>query len=166
MLQTIIQNIIRFIVLVLVQVLVLNHIQFLGFINPYIYILFILSLPVKTDRWIILLLSFVLGITVDSFADTLGLHAFACVLTGFLRDPLIKLLSATEENPGATPSFTSFGASMYVKYVVMLTLVHHMTIFFLDAFSFTNFTGTLFRAVASTAISTLFILGIQLLKKH
>ena len=77
--------------LVLIQVLALNNIQFLGFLNPYIYILFILSLPVKLPNWITLLLAFVLGLTIDAFSNTMGMHAFATVLVAFLRGGIINL---------------------------------------------------------------------------
>ena len=87
----VVQNIISFILLVLVQVLALNNIQFLGYINPYIYILFILSLPVRLPQWITLLLGFVLGLTIDTFSNTMGTHAFATVLIAFLRNGIIKL---------------------------------------------------------------------------
>ena len=116
MLQTVIQNIIRFVVLVLVQVLVLNHVQFLGFVNPYVYVLFILSLPVRTPRWLTLVLSFGLGMAVDAFADTLGLHAFACVLAGFLRmvsEPILKAFPGRIVNihPSLLPKYG--GKGMY-----------------------------------------------------
>ena len=81
----VLKNIFRFIILVLVQVLVLNNIQFLGYINPYIYILFILSLPVRTPRWASLLLAFVLGLTIDIFANTPGMHASAAELRHHLQ---------------------------------------------------------------------------------
>ena len=77
---SLLQNIFSFIVLILLQVLVLNNVQFLGFLNPYIYILFILSLPVKFPRWITLILGFVLGLIIDVFSNTIGTHAFATVL--------------------------------------------------------------------------------------
>lgn len=66
------QNIIRFVLLVLAQVLILNNIQFLGYINPYIYILFIFSLPYRTPQWLILSLAFILGLTIDIFSKTWG----------------------------------------------------------------------------------------------
>ena len=77
---SLLQNIFSFIVLIVLQVLVLNNVQFLGFLNPYIYILFILSLPVKFPRWITLILGFVLGLIIDVFSNTIGTHAFATVL--------------------------------------------------------------------------------------
>lgn len=166
MVQTILQNIIRFILLVLVQVLVLNNIQFLGFIIPYIYILFILSLPVKTPRWLSLILAFAIGITIDIFSNTLGLHASAAVLIAFFRDPLIKRITDLDENLYITPGINSFGFGAYFKYVVILTLAHHLTLFYLEAFTFAHFWHTLVSALLSAIITIVLILGIQMFKRR
>ncbi|NDV47191.1 rod shape-determining protein MreD [Paludibacter sp. 221] len=164
MVQILFQNIGRFIILVLLQVLVLNNIQFLGFVNPYIYILFILSLPVKTNRWLMLLFSFLLGITVDAFSNTLGLHAFACVLIGFFRNLLLKLFASIDENLNFEPGFRTIGIGAYIKYVIVLVLIHHLTLFFMEAFTFAHFGVTLYRALINSLITILLIFGIQLLR--
>jgi len=161
----VLQNIIRFILLVLLQVLVLNNIQFLGYINPYLYILIILALPVQMPRWLSLILAFGLGLIIDAFANTIGMHAFATVLVAFLRNGIIKLFTSIEEGNNPTPSFYSFGVSAYVKYVVVLVLIHHSTLLMLEAFSFVNFGITLIKIILSTAVTVLMILGIQSLSK-
>ena len=160
----VLQNIFRFILLVLAQVLVLNNVQFLGFINPYIYILFILSLLVLTPRWLSLILAFALGITVDAFSNTMGMHAFAAVLIAFLRNGTVKLFIALDEGNNPTPSFYTFGVSAYVKYIVVLVFIHHATLFFLEAFTLTNFWFTLSKIILSSVVTILLILGIQSLK--
>ena len=66
-----------FIALVLTQVLVLNHIQFSGFVNPYIYVLFVLLLPMGSPRYVVLLLAFFIGLTIDVFSNSPGIHSFA-----------------------------------------------------------------------------------------
>ena len=157
----VVQNIISFILLVLVQVLALNNIQFLGYINPYIYILFILSLPVRLPQWITLLLGFVLGLTIDTFSNTMGTHAFTTVLIAFLRNGIIKLFTAIEEGNNPVPSFHTFGVGAYVKYVILMTLVHHTTLFFLEAFSFSLFWVVFFKVILSSIVTILIILGIR-----
>jgi len=157
----VVQNIISFILLVLVQVLALNNIQFLGYINPYIYILFILSLPVRLPQWITLLLGFVLGLTIDTFSNTMGTHAFATMLIAFLRNGIIKLFTAIEEGNNPVPSFHTFGVGAYVKYVILMTLVHHTTLFFLEAFSFSLFWVVFFKVILSSIVTILIILGIR-----
>lgn len=157
----VVQNIISFILLVLVQVLALNNIQFLGYINPYIYILFILSLPVRLPQWVTLLLGFVLGLTIDTFSNTMGTHAFATVLIAFLRNGIIKLFTSIEEGNNPVPSFYTFGVGAYVKYVILMTLVHHTTLFFLEAFSFSLFWVVFFKVILSSIVTILIILGIR-----
>ena len=151
--------------MVLFQVLVLSNIQFLGYINPYLYILIILALPVQMPRWLTLILAFGLGLIIDTFTNTMGMHAFATVLVAFLRNGIIKLFTSIEEGNNPTPSFYSFGVSAYVKYVVVLVLIHHSTLLMLEAFSFVNFGITLIKIILSTAVTVLMILGIQSLSK-
>jgi len=161
----VLQNIFRFIILVLLQVLALNNVQFLGFINPFIYILFIISLPVRTPRWATLLMAFVLGLTIDAFSNTPGTHAFATVLIAFLRNGIINLFITIDEGNNPTPSFYTFSVGNYVKYLVFMVLIHHTTLFFLEAFSFANFWLILFKITLSSAVTILLILGIQSLYK-
>jgi len=158
---SVIQNIFLFIILVLIQVLALNNIQFLGFINPYIYILFIISLPVKLKRWVTLLLAFILGLTIDTFSNTLGMHTFATVLIAFFRDGIIRLFTSIEEGSNPVPSFHTFGVGAYIKYVVFMVLIHHTALFMLEAFSFDYFWLTGAKIILSSLVSVLLILGIR-----
>jgi len=87
------------------------------------------------------------------------------VLVAFLRNGIIKLFTSIEEGNNPTPSFYTFGVSAYVKYVVVLVLIHHTTLFILEAFSFTNFWITLAKITLSSFVTILMILGIQSLSK-
>lgn len=151
--------------LVLAQVLALNNIQFLGFINPYIYILFILLLPVRLPRGILLLLAFGLGLTIDAFSNTMGMHAFATVLVAFFRNGVIKLFTSIEEGNNPTPSFYTFGVGAYVKYVVVMVLLHHSALFILESFSFNHLWIVTFKILLSSLVTTLLILGIRSFNK-
>jgi len=152
-------------VLVLAQVLALNNIQFLGFINPYIYILFILLLPVRLPRGILLLLAFGLGLTIDAFSNTMGMHAFATVLVAFFRNGVIKLFTSIEEGNNPTPSFYTFGVGAYVKYVVVMVLLHHSALFILESFSFNHLWIVTFKILLSSLVTILLILGIRSFNK-
>lgn len=162
----VLQNIFRFILLLLFQVLVLNNIQFLGYINPYVYILFILALPVRTPNWLVLVLAFTLGLTIDMFSNTGGMHAFATVMTAFLRSGTIKLFTAIEEGNNPTPSFHTFGVSAYVKYAVMMVFIHHTTLFLLEAFTFSHFWLMFGKVLLSSIVTIILILAIQSLTKR
>ena len=160
----VLQNIFRFAILVLFQVLVLNNIQFLGYINPYLYILFILTLPVQMPRWFVLLLAFALGLTIDAFSNTMGMHAFATVLVAFLRNGIIKLFTAIEEGNNPIPSFHTFGVGAYIKYMVTIVIIHHTTLFLLESFTFAHFWILSAKIILSSLVTILLILGIQSIK--
>ena len=160
-----IQNIVRFIFLILIQVFVLNNIRFLGFINPYIYILFIFLLPVKFPRWMSLILAFVLGIIIDAFSNTYGIHAFSAVLIAFLRNPVINIFTSVEEGANPVPSFYTFGVAAFIKYIITLVIIHHTTFFFLEIFGFENFGQTLLKIILNAFVTIVIILGIHSFKK-
>ena len=93
MIKILSRNIIRFLFLVFIQVLVFNNIQVSGLINPYIYVIFILLLPFETPKWAILGLAFLLGISVDLFTNTPGMHSTATVLMAFLRPYVLSIIA-------------------------------------------------------------------------
>ena len=154
-----IKNIIRFIVLVLVQVFVLNNIRISGHINPYLYVLFILLLPFETPGWLLLVSSFFLGLSIDMFAHTPGLHASASVLMAFLRPGVIRLLSGTKSlEPGMKPGLKSMGFRWFFLYSTILILVHHLFLFYVEIFRFSEFLQTLYRAVLSAIITLVLVI--------
>ena len=104
--KMVLQNIVSFIVLVLVQVLVLNNIHFMGYINPYIYILFILLLPVRFSRHFTLILAFVLGLIIDAFSNTYGVRIFNCS-DCFPATFAVNLFANIEEDTNPTPPSTA-----------------------------------------------------------
>ena len=138
----------------------------MGFINPYIYILFVLLLPVKFSRWMTLILAFSLGLIIDAFSNTSGIHAFSIVLIAFLRAPVIKIFTSIEEGANPVPSFNSFGVAAFIKYVVTLVVIHHTTFFLLEIFEFENIGYTLMKIILNAFFTITIILGIQSLKKE
>jgi len=129
-----ITNSIRFIVLVLIQILILNHITFLGHINPYLYILFIILFPLKNNRILFLFLSFLIGITIDMFSDSGGIHAAACVTIAYIR-PLILKFSFGTIYEHQTVKFNSIDFGAMFNYIAILTVVHHLILFSLEVFN-------------------------------
>ncbi|MGC3977049.1 MAG: rod shape-determining protein MreD [Paludibacteraceae bacterium] len=164
--QLVLQLIFRFIILVLVQIFVLDNIQFLGYINPMIYVLFILSLPVKFPYWLSLLLAFVLGATIDVFSNTLGMHIFATVFLAFIRVPVTNIIIRTEEGVNFVPTFKSFGVANYIKYIVICVLMHHIGLFFIESFSLQGILFTLIKVLVSSAVTIAIILLVQTFKSR
>ena len=152
------KNIGRFVFLILFQVLILNNIQFGGYINPYFYIYFILLLPYETPRWLLLLSAFLLGISLDAFTNTFGLNASACVLMAFVRPFVISAISTgTEFMVGHSPSLKNQGMKLFAYYSIILVLVHHFALFYLEIFRFTEFFQTLLRVLLSSVFTLLIV---------
>lgn len=146
-----------FVGLVLIQVLILNHIQFSGFVNPYIYLLFILLLPLNSPRYAVLILAFLIGITIDVFSNSLGVHAFASVFVAYLRPIIIRLISSREEDMSNYPGLMQTKWSWFLSYVTIMVVFHHLALFFVEVFTFSNFLLTLSR-VALSSVFSIFII--------
>jgi rod shape-determining protein MreD len=152
------KNIGRFFFLVFFQILILNNIQFSGYITPYFYIYFILLLPFETPRWLLLSAAFLLGITIDIFSNTPGLNAAACVLMAFIRPFLITSISSgTEFMIGTHPSLKNQGLKWFAYYSVILVLCHHFALFYLEIFRFSEFFHTFLRVLLSSAFTLLLV---------
>ncbi len=164
MTNLILRNALRFILLVFLQVLVFNHIQLDSFYIPQIYILFILLLPFETPKWLMLSLAFLLGLCIDMFTYTVGLHTSACTLIGFLA-PLVQNMVTTKQEyePGMQPGIRGLGFKWFLSYTLILVSIHHLVVYFLDAFRFTDVWVTLFRAGVNILLTTSVIVLIQLL---
>ncbi|MCX6304235.1 MAG: rod shape-determining protein MreD [Bacteroidetes bacterium] len=159
--RTVFFNIIRFFFLIFFQVLILNHINLSGYINPYLYIYFILLLPFDTPRWMLLIAAFVLGWSIDMFTNTIGLNASACVAMAFARPFVISAISSGPESLlGETPSLRNQGLKWFLYYSIILILIHHFALFFLEIFRFSEFMATLVRVLLSS-LFTLFLVLIS-----
>jgi hypothetical protein len=164
MINKITANIIRFFVLVLVQVIVLNNVQLNGFINPFIYILFIMMLPFETPGWLLLLLSLIIGITVDMFSNTLGMHASASVFLAYCRPRIISFISPRDGyDIESQPSLIDMGFRWFLSYTIMMVLIHHIILFFIEDWSFRDFFETLFRVILSSSLTIVIIIITQYL---
>ncbi|MBT8304850.1 MAG: rod shape-determining protein MreD [Bacteroidia bacterium] len=127
-------NGIRFIVLVLLQVVILNKINFLGYINPYLYILFIILYPIKNNRTLFIFLSFLIGLTIDMFSDSGGVHAAASVTIAFIRPAILKsTFGAMYDHQ--TVKFASADFASNLSYISITAIIHHVILFSLEVFN-------------------------------
>jgi rod shape-determining protein MreD len=156
-----------FVLLIVLQLLIFNNIEFSGYVNPFVYVMFILILPVSIPSWILLLLSFLTGFVVDLFSGTMGVHVFATVMAGFVR-PWVLSVNVTSETVEAEMSPSSYrsGLRWFFVYTVTVVLVHHLALFFVEIFSLRNFLHTLLRVVLSTAVTTFFIVLFDFFRPH
>ena len=148
-------HLIRFILLVLVQVLVFNQLNFLGFINPMVYILFLFWYPIKENRMLFIGLGFLLGLVVDIFSDTLALHTAATVTIAYLRPAVMRFVF------GVNYEFQSFKLSNTTRvqqftFLALIILVHHLVFYSLEIFSLANLLLIL-KKVVFNALGTMIL---------
>jgi rod shape-determining protein MreD len=157
MIELLAKNVLRFIFLIIFQVLILNNVQLGGFINPYLYVLFILMLPVETPGWLLLLLSLLMGLSIDLFENTAGMHASASVFMAFCRPYLLQMISPREGfDRGSKLTIQKFGINWFLTYAGILIFLHHFVLFYLEIFRFSAFFSTLLRVI----LSSVFTLGL------
>ncbi|WP_291868314.1 rod shape-determining protein MreD [Maribacter sp.] len=148
-------NILRFTLLVLVQVMVFNRLNFFGFINPMVYILFLYWFPIKENRAAFIGLSFLLGLSIDFLSDTMAIHAASTVTIAYLRPAIMRFIF------GVNLEFQSFRLGNTTKiqqitFLALLIIVHHLVFFTLEVFSFANVLLILKKAFV-TGLATLIL---------
>ncbi|MGY5848140.1 rod shape-determining protein MreD [Salegentibacter sp. HM20] len=152
----IISNITRFILLIFVQVLLLNNINFMGYINPYLYVLFILLYPFNSNQSLFLFLSFLLGLSIDIFEDSGGINAAACLIAAYLRPFLLRFsFGVSYDHQNIRLSTTPFGARL--SYVFLMILIHHFILFSLEMFSLNHIIPILKKTVFSTIFTVILV---------
>ena len=154
-------HIIRLISLLLVQVIICNHINFLGYINPYIYIVFIFLFPIRDNRLVLLLISFLLGMLVDLFSDSGGVNAAAALCLAYTRPIILKSsFGMLYEHQSIKFSSTELGS--LITYITIGTLLHHLILFSLEIFNVSNILlilkKTLFSSIFTIILSVLIII--------
>ncbi len=153
--NALILNIVRFIFLLAAQIVIFNNIDLFGYINPYPYILFILLYPVNSNRAGLLVASFLLGLTVDMFTNSGGIHAASCLILAYFRPTYFKFAfglsyeyQTIKINDRLSPERFTF--------IFISILTHHFILFMLEYFKFTFILEALLRTIV-TAIFTLII---------
>ncbi|PZW39648.1 rod shape-determining protein MreD [Mesonia algae] len=152
-----VSNITRFVILVLIQVLILNNINFLGFINPYLYVLFILLLPLNLTHYKVIFFSFLMGLTIDLFEDSGGINAAASVLIGFLRPSFLRF-SFGISYEHQTVKFHQTPFAQRFTYISLLVVIHHLVLFSLEIFNLSYIILILKKTLFSSIFTILLIL--------
>ncbi|MBL7914856.1 MAG: hypothetical protein BWY67_01690 [Bacteroidetes bacterium ADurb.Bin397] len=154
----------RFLILILVQVVVLNNVQFSGFINPFVYIMFIMMLPVRMPKTFLLLAAFLTGLVVDVFSNTMGMHAAACVFMAYVRPTVLRIMAPRDGyETESSPSVKELGFTWFLIYAATLTFIHHFILFYIEVFRFSEFFTTFLRVLLSSVATLLTIMISQYL---
>lgn len=162
--NAIIENIARFLFILLLQVVVLNNIQVSGYFNPFLYLYALLLLPIETPKGLLLVIGFATGLIVDIFTGTLGMHTAASVLLCYLRPNLLKFFAPRDGYEfGTRPVIADLGFVWFISYAGILTFIHHFFLFFVEIFRFSDFFRTFFKVILSSSLTMILILLAQFL---
>ena len=157
MANSIIRGLLYFVIFMLLQVLVLNSISFLRIATPFLYLYFLIKLPVGVSNSVMLVLSFLTGLVLDMFTNTPGIHAAACTFSGFYRENLIRLFIGKDFSKGVYPSMDAFGLGGFFRYALSFVALHHIILFLIEAFTLFDALFMLVRILSSMLITVLFI---------
>ncbi len=157
-------NIARFILLLAAQILIFNNINLFGYINPYPYILFIILYPINANKFALLLSAFALGLMMDMFSNSGGVHATACLVLAYYRPYIFKFAfgvsyeyQTVRLNDILTPERFSF--------ILIAVSLHHLVLFLLEAFRFSFILDILLKTFFTTIFTIIMcIIIIYLIK--
>lgn len=156
---------IRFVVVMLIQVLLLNQIQFFGVCHPYIFILFLMMMPITLPAWVDSCVGASVGLLMDVACNSLGVHMAACVLIMYMRRPLIRHLVLEYERLNSEISSRTIGLNSFIKYSLLLVPAYHLMVFMLSAWGFAHIGWVLLQTVVSSIVCVLLIIGYNTLRK-
>lgn len=153
-----------FVAYLLVQVMLFKQVVFFDTAFCFLYIAFILLLPIETNPLVLMLVGFLLGFSIDIFYDSLGLHAMSLVLVSYMRNYLLAAITPQGGyDAGEGPTMASNGLQWFLVYSIPLVFVHHAVLFFVEAGGFGTFWFTMQKIVTSLLFTVSVMLFLQYL---
>ncbi|MDR1407673.1 MAG: rod shape-determining protein MreD [Tannerella sp.] len=169
MIKNIFKIVVNFLIFTSLQVLLLNNLHLFGVTTLFLYVYVIVKIPTNITRSQIIVISFLLGLAIDMFTNTLGLHAAACTLAGFFREPLMNVYTEREMPEEGTPSSRLLGRGAYIRLVLSIVILHHVTLFLIESLSLFDPLFLTLRIITSVIMTSLciFILeSFNILRRH
>lgn len=161
MINNLLRGLFYFVVFVLIQVWVLNNIHFLRIATPFLYLYFIIKLPVGASQTQVVFFSFLIGLVIDMFTNTPGMHAAACTLAGFSREIIIRFFMGKDLPEGIYPSIRTFGFGGFLRYVLAFVILQHMALFLIESLTLFDPLFLILRIAASVIMTTLLICTVE-----
>jgi len=153
----------RFIVVMVLQVLLFNQLQLWGVCHPYVYVLCLLMMPITLPHSVDMVIGAVVGLLMDVCCNSLGIHTASCILVMFLRPYLIAAFVNEKERLTEQISIRTIGFEAFIKYAVLIVMIHHLAVFMLAAWSWSHIGFVLAEMVVSSLMTLLLIIGYSIL---
>ena len=154
----------RYIIVMILQVLLFDQLQLLGVCHPYIYILCLLMMPITLSHSADMIIGAVVGLIMDVFCNSLGVHTAACIFIMFIRPYLIGAIVNDKDRLNEQISLRALGMEALLRYVVILVVVHHLMVFLLAAWSWAHIGFVLLETIVSSLVTISVIIGYNALK--
>ena len=154
----------RFVLVMVLQVLLFNQLQLGGVCHPYIYVLCLLMMPITLSHSADMIIGVAVGLIMDVCCNSLGIHMAACILLMFIRPYLIGAIVNDKDRLNEQISLRAIGMEALIKYVVILVLVHHLTVFLLAAWGWTHIGFVLLETLVSSTITIIIVMGYNMLR--
>lgn len=149
----------RYILVMMLQVLLFDQLQLLGVCHPYIYILCLMMMPITLPHSVDMIIGAVVGLVMDIFCNSLGVHTASCILLMFIRPYLLGAIVNDKDRLNEQISLRTLGMEALLKYVIILVLVHHLMVFLLAAWSWSHLGFVLAETLVSGFITSAIIIG-------
>ena len=157
-------HVLHFIVYAALQILLMQNLILFNKAFSFIYIAFLLLLPFDMDRIIQMILGFSIGLVIDIFYDSLGIHIAACVLLMYIRPYWLNVVLGKDTGDNINiPVLRNMGFERFTLYILPLIFVHHAALFYIEAGGFQMFFFTLVKTLLSTLLTYIFIVIFQYL---
>ena len=157
-------QVVSFFLYLLVQVVLLKNVVLFQTAVCFLYVAYLLLLPVDSTPMVLLTLGFIMGFVIDIFYDSLGLHAFSCIFIMYIRNYWLNLITPQGGyDSNVTPSLAMNGIQWFLVYSMPLIFIHHALLFYTEAGGFDLFCLTLWKVLFSTLFTTLVIVITQYL---
>ena len=154
----------RYIVVMILQVLLFDQLQLLGVCHPYIYILCLLMMPITLPHSADMFIGAAAGLIMDVFCNSMGVHTAACIFIMFIRPYLIGAIVNDKDRLNEQISLRALGMEALLRYVVIMVVIHHLTVFLLAAWSWAHIGFVLIETIVSSIITISIIIGYNALK--
>lgn len=148
-------------ILILAQVLVLNQIDLFGYATPYLYIYIILKMRIDVPRYVLLLVGFLLGLMIDLFLYTLGVHASATVLLAMCQPFFLRAFASRDDEEQIVPVGRKMGTLAFMEYMAVCVLMHHTALLMVEYFTFAGILQTLLRILCSSLLTFSLIMAVD-----
>jgi len=155
---------ISFFLYLLVQVLILKKLVLFDTSFCFLYVAFILLLPIETNNLVLMLAAFFLGFGIDIFYDSLGIHALSLVVVAYARNYWLSSITPQGGyDAGEGPTLAVNGFQWFLVYTMPLVFLHHVVLFFVEAGGFSMFWFTMLKIIGSLFFTMTVMVSLQYL---